>query len=209
MWCTREKARVNKYRVDNVTDVEARKIHTFDASGLFREKRVERTLPYCTPDDFDNYVRIRGPGSRRPVPDGIFLTGLYAKDLRRWFDIFPRTQMLTTFNAHLKADAVGLFDTIQKFLGVPYLDYRMITYQTENGYTVIRGQETKAVKLFKPQYLPMSTWAKSILDSYYAEHNAQLFDLLGLATPGLGHAVRSWSLPAGAKATLLKLTSGS
>jgi hypothetical protein len=189
MVCTREKSKMNKYRVTKaVPQGRARHI---DVSGVFRENvRHGKAMPFCTADDFDNFIRQRGPASGKL--DGLFKTGLYAADLKRWYTIFPRDQIMVLFNEHFVKDAIQMFDQIQSFLGVPHFNYNELVYTSEAGYTLLRGSTSKAEHKLRKTYAPMSNWAKTTLDEYYNPHTAELFDLLLPDNPGLEYAKQTW-----------------
>lgn len=191
MVCTRENSKMNKYRL---TKAEPKgKVKEIEVLGLFRKNRKGKAMPYCTADDFDNYVRKKGPVASNADADidGLFKTGLYAADLRRWYTIFPQNQILVLFNEHFVENAIGMFDAVQSFLGVPHFDFTTLVYTSEGGYTLLKGSASKAKKLRK-SYQPMSKWSKAVLDNYFAESTRDLFEMLGPENPGLAQARRTW-----------------
>ena len=61
--------------------------------------------------------------------------GLYAKNLRRWFDKFPDNQIIIVDGNQLKADPIPLMNSLQKKLNVKYYDYtKLIAYDEHKGY---------------------------------------------------------------------------
>eukprot|EP00729_Bicosta_minor_P010189 gene10189-12288_t len=191
MICTRENSKMTKFRVTKAEPQGREK--EISVSGVFRDHhRKGRAMPYCTPDDFDNYVRKKGPAPGNMEVDGLFKTGLYADDLKRWWMIFPRSQILVLFNEHFVTDAVGMFDDVQSYLGVPHFNYSALVYKNAAGYTLLRGSASKADHKSHKSYLPMSAWSKSVLNDYYSNTTADLFGMLGPDNPGIQHARKKW-----------------
>lgn len=166
---------MQRYRVTRVTGVDVER----NVSGVFREHKVTMTkYPYCTPADFDKFVRLAGPGTADM--SGLFRTGLYVDDLIRWEKAVPRERTLVVFHEDFVADAVALIDRIQSFLGVPHFRYENITYRQGN-FTFLRGATSKADG--PRRYEPMSKWATSALNTYYGPHTARLMTHLRLKKP--------------------------
>lgn len=189
MICTRENSKMNKFRIAKARPIG--RLKDIAVSGVFRDgHRKGKAMPYCLPDDFDNYIRERGPGNT--IVDGLFKTGLYADDLRRWWMIFPKNQILVLFNEHFVKDAVGMFDDVQSFLGVPHFNYSALVYTSAAGYTLLRGSASKADHKSKKSYLPMSPWSKAVLNDYYSKTTNDLFEMLGPTNPGIIHARNNW-----------------
>jgi len=168
--------KMQKYRVGKkaVPKYELRNV-----SGVFRAHKVKMPkFPYCSPADFDNFVRRAGP--KAATTSGIFLTGHYADDLLRWRNAVPPERTLVVFHEDFVEDAVGVIDRIQAFLGIPRFDYATIT-ETEGNMTFIRGTESKAKG--GRRYDPMSESTRKELNDYYASSSAKLMGVLGLSQP--------------------------
>ena len=173
MSCQRDK-KSQQYRL---TKVESTGKRFRNISGVFREGKIRHQFPYCTPADFDIFLRLKGPGNPRGVVAGIFKTGMYADDLLRWRHEFPGNTTLVLFTEELKADPHGFFDDIQQFLGIPYHNYTAETASTDEGYTVLVGQQTK-VKDRSHHYDMMSADAREKIDAFYRGPNIRLMQLL-------------------------------
>jgi hypothetical protein len=87
--------------------------------------------------------------------------GRYAEQLRRYFDIFPREQLLVLPLEELKADAAGSFRRIETHLG---LDHHTVDFAPRN------------VRAGNPPILPE---IRERLAAYYAPYNRELVELLG------------------------------
>lgn len=173
MQCNHIGNKMDKYRVTPVTNDLGHQVQK-DVSAIFRHKKVGFKRPYCSAADFDNFVRKAGPGTETPA--GIFLTGLYALDLKRWYKSISPDQILIVFTEDLHNNAEKVIDQIQKFLGLVHHNYSSQIETLPGGLTGIRGATTKASHAKYPE---MSTWARKILDGYYQKPNADLAELLG------------------------------
>jgi hypothetical protein len=97
---------------------------------------------YCTPADFDNFLRLVGPSTATPA--GLLATGHYATDLERWARVVPRSRTLVVFYEDFAANALGVMDIIQEFLGVPRLSYENLTeHRPGSNLTFLKGVPSK------------------------------------------------------------------
>lgn len=190
MACHSEKGKMNQYReLIEAQMIQARKfggkVTGKNDTGLFRKPRHGRKRRYCTAADFDRFLAAAGPRIGNTV-DGLFMTGHYVDDLLRWERFIPPEQILIVLNEDLVADAIGLFDRIQRFLGVPHFDYTPLVERV-NGKTVLKNTTSKSAH---SSYPPMSAAAQNLLDQYYSNSTLRLMKHLGRTTMPKG-----WYVP--------------
>jgi len=87
--------------------------------------------------------------------------GHYAEQLRAYFDVFPREQLLVLPLEALKRDAAGAFRRIEEHLGIEHRTVDLSPRNTREG---------------NPLILPKT---RERLLAYYAPYNRQLTELLG------------------------------
>jgi hypothetical protein len=87
--------------------------------------------------------------------------GVYVDQLQRWFQLFPREQMLILRSEDLRADPRGVVANVVKFLDLPRWGPK-----TENNY----GQA---------EYPKMEPHMRTRLTEYFRPHNKRLYDFLG------------------------------
>lgn len=87
--------------------------------------------------------------------------GRYAEQLHRYYDLFPRDQLLVLPLDALKADAAGSFRRIEDHLGIDHHEVDLAPRNAREG---------------NPSILPDT---RDRLAAYYAPHNRELAALLG------------------------------
>ena len=87
--------------------------------------------------------------------------GVYADQVARWLDLFPKEQILTIKSEEFFADPATSYSQVQTFLGLP--DHPLKSYKKFNA-----GQESA----INPE-------TRSGLLEYFEPHNKRLYDLLG------------------------------
>lgn len=87
--------------------------------------------------------------------------GRYAEQLRRYFDVFPREQLLVLPLDALKADASAAFRRIEEHIGIDHHDVDLTPRNARDGYPKIRPE------------------TRERLAAYYEPYNRELYDLLG------------------------------
>lgn len=87
--------------------------------------------------------------------------GLYAKQLKPWFDIFSKENILVLSTEEFKRNGREIYKEIFSFLDIP--DFK------------INGKEM----MEKGDYLPMKVNTRKILLDFFREHNEELFELIG------------------------------
>lgn len=87
--------------------------------------------------------------------------GRYAEQLRRYFAVFPREQLLVLPLEALKSDAAGAFRRIEDHLGLDHHAVDLSPRNAREGYPRIRPE------------------TRERLLEYYAPHNRELAELLG------------------------------
>lgn len=87
--------------------------------------------------------------------------GLYAVQLRRYWDVLPRANMLVLTADRLAADPCAGFERVQDFLGLPRASVPLAVVNERRGYP------------------PMSPTTRTLLAEYYRPHNRELYALLG------------------------------
>jgi hypothetical protein len=88
--------------------------------------------------------------------------GCYAEQLKCWYDVFPREQVLVLSSEQLFEDPETTYTRALKFLDLPKADYP--SFDKHNA------SNSKA---------PMSPEARAELEQYFAPHNQELTELLG------------------------------
>jgi hypothetical protein len=89
--------------------------------------------------------------------------GLYAQQLRRWLEHFPRSQLLVLQSEAMYRDPAAATERVHRFLGLR--DYRLDRY--EDSYQ--RGNYERQ----------MPAELRARLTGYFEPHNRELFELLG------------------------------
>jgi len=87
--------------------------------------------------------------------------GIYAEQLERWFELFPREQILVLKSEELFEDPHAIVDAASEFLGVP---------PRRNP----RPRPYNAAR-----YPNLDAETRAFLSEYYREHNRRLYELLG------------------------------
>ncbi|UCD30635.1 MAG: sulfotransferase domain-containing protein [Planctomycetota bacterium] len=88
--------------------------------------------------------------------------GIYADQLTRWFEYFPREQILILSSEDLRTDTSGVFKAVQDFLGLPHWEPPAFKKHLSRKYTKKLDAETRK-RLVK----------------YFIPHNKRLYNLLG------------------------------
>jgi hypothetical protein len=91
--------------------------------------------------------------------------GRYAEQLERWYDAFPREQVLVVLTDDLAADTAGTYARVLDFLGV---DQHVL-----ESYP----------RIFEREYGDMDTRTRARLQEHFAEPNRRLAELLGRELP--------------------------
>lgn len=86
--------------------------------------------------------------------------GMYADQLERWFELFPRERFLILKSEAFYADPAAILNKTFAFLGVS--SWKLAAYETYN----------------RADYAAMNPVTRARLVDYYAPHNARLYDLL-------------------------------
>lgn len=136
----------SNYLWSRMNDLENEDFATAIALEKKRARQLSEDLKYARPYDY-------------------LSRGLYAKLLRPYFALFPKSQILCLKYEDIILDPEKLTERLHKFLGVPVppLDYR--------GLGVINPSEKDAI-IMPPKM-------REMLVGYYAEPNRQLAELLG------------------------------
>jgi hypothetical protein len=91
--------------------------------------------------------------------------GHYAEQIRRYFALFDRKQILIIQNNALRLQTKDTLTKIQEFIGVPHFDFE----QTSLSPVFEGGYQTQ-----------MEDLTRLLLEEYYLPYNEQLFCLLGV-----------------------------
>ncbi len=87
--------------------------------------------------------------------------GRYAEQLRRYFALFDREQLLVLSAANVLKDPAASFARLQAFLGLPPVEIDLTPYNVRSGYP------------------PLDAAVRERLRDYYAPYNQELYELLG------------------------------
>lgn len=101
-------------------------------------------------------------GDRQTYPDYV-QRGLYYEQLRRYFDYFPREQMLIVESNALKLETSDTLDTIANFLGIR--PAKWIKQQLHSKRATYAR--------------PLDEATRELLQTFFAPHNQRLYTLLG------------------------------
>ena len=91
--------------------------------------------------------------------------GRYAEQLERWFEAFPREQVLVLLTDELAADTAGAYRRVLDFLGVDILEL--------DAYP----------RIFEREYGGMDPATRTRLEGEFAQPNRRLAELLGREPP--------------------------
>jgi hypothetical protein len=119
--------------------------------------------------------RLRGEVERMVAEPGYFseawwnytyaARGRYAEQLERWFEVFPREQLLVLFTEELGDDTEESYARVLEFIGARPHDL---------------GEYPR---IFDHEYSPMKPETRARLEAEFAEPNRQLAALLGRELP--------------------------
>ena len=87
--------------------------------------------------------------------------GIYSIQLKPWFEIFPRENILILSTEDLEKNNASVYSEIFNFLDIPDCEI-----------------DAKR-RIGKGEYLPMKNTTRQILSDFYKEHNEELFKLIG------------------------------
>jgi hypothetical protein len=87
--------------------------------------------------------------------------GLYAEQLARWLEVYPREQVLVIKSEEFSHEPERIFDQVLKFLGLP--SFPLPVYHSYNS---------SAYEKMRPE-------TRALLAEYYGPYNRQLYELLG------------------------------
>ncbi len=111
------------------------------------------------------YIAAHGtgyPGSRHV---GFLHRGLYADQLKRYFELFPREQLLILESGELRRDPVGTMNRVTAFIGLKSHDWSQEEYHPAN-----KGIYTA----------PMTDETRALLSAFFRPHNERLYAMLGV-----------------------------
>ena len=118
---------------------------------------------YGDPRTFEDAIMQDMNGTETRYTRTYLVHGHYADHLERWFRHYPRECFLILADTEMRADLQGTMDRVWEFL-----ELRPHSF----------GHDTPP-DLNVGKYKPMSADMRSLLESYYAPHDAKLVDLLG------------------------------
>lgn len=87
--------------------------------------------------------------------------GIYVDQLKRWFSVFPREQMLIVKSEDFYADRPGALQTVLRFLGLPAWAPKGYRHYNVGGYSRLDSSTRKR------------------LVEYFRPHNQRLYEYLG------------------------------
>jgi hypothetical protein len=87
--------------------------------------------------------------------------GIYEPQVRRWFDVFPRSQFLILRSEDMYANEQAVFDAVTTFLEIP-----RFTLPARPRHNYRPAEE-------------MSTALRDELAAFYRPHNERLYDVIG------------------------------
>ena len=127
-------------------------------------QRSENTL-----FDFKRYVLEEigqmGNSGTAILEASVIPQGYYVDQLRRYFTIFPKTQILVIESSELRNDTISTLQNVERFLGLPLFDW-----SEANLNPVFEGNYEQEV---------MDNDIFNILTTHYEIYNQKLFQLLG------------------------------
>ena len=87
-------------------------------------------------DDKDNYAMVQA------IPQQLITRGAYGYYLNRWFELFPRENILITSATDLINDPAMVVKKIQEFVGVPIaVDEKNFVWDQETEHYCVIGPE--------------------------------------------------------------------
>ncbi|HEV2581844.1 MAG TPA: sulfotransferase domain-containing protein [Ktedonobacteraceae bacterium] len=94
--------------------------------------------------------------------------GLYAEQLKKWMDLFPREQFLILRTEDFYSDPAAIYTETLRFLGVSSLEPKGL----KKGYRIYNQSSESTPSKMDPA-------TRERLSAYFAPHNAQLYELVG------------------------------
>ena len=125
---------------------------SFDEAVNEEMNRLKQEIKECN----DNKLRAFPKEHRHYIRKS-----LYAMQLRPWFDIFPRDNILVLSTEMFKENEKQIYNEIFKFLDIPEIQIRDKQHMQKGEYT------------------PMNKKVHKELGDFFKKHNEELFDLIG------------------------------
>lgn len=150
------------------------KDHDFLAGRLSTHlpRIAERMREYYNHPYFEDFTKLTShliskyqSGNTEEEPS-LLLRGLYANQLKKYFDIFPKKQVLVLESAELKNNKTEILDLICEYLSVGKIDW------AKTGALDKKQHEREYSN-------PIPAEAETMLKIFYAPFNEELFSLLG------------------------------
>ena len=143
--------------------IEITPINRLEGNYLYKDFYHERvTFP-----SFEECIDIEL--SRMAEHDGfepaLLRRGFYLEQLQALWDLVPREKVHVGFTKQLKNNPRYVLQAIEQFLGVVPTDWSLVEERVSN---------------FHPYKDELSPHLRSRLDSYFSNHNAALFEALGV-----------------------------
>jgi len=110
-------------------------------------------------------------------PTAYLSKSVYLENLKRWFQVFPKEQILVLKNEEMSADPQKIFQKTIEFLELPrweLKEYKKYNYQGSHF-----GQAFSSVKPKLP-YGKMAPLVREQLIEYFRPYNQQLYEFLGI-----------------------------
>ena len=114
--------------------------------------------------DFDTAIRREIDAPNHPEPSYI-RRGYYAEQLQRYFDRFPRNQLLILESTQLKNDTRNTLANVVRFLDVPTFTWQDEMLKPRHVGSYAKGE--------------ISAETRQFLRDRFAPHNARLYQMLG------------------------------
>jgi hypothetical protein len=129
--------------------------------------------PYDHPIDeryWKPYAMARERVHKHMILHQILRKGMYAPQIRRWFQEYPRDAILVLDYDDFKQNASAIYYRILDFAGIPHDD------DNDND---IRHSTFLNDRVASHLWRAMAPSTRAYLEAFYAPYNAQLEELLG------------------------------
>nr|XP_054762274.1 heparan sulfate glucosamine 3-O-sulfotransferase 5-like [Lytechinus pictus] len=111
--------------------------------------------------------------------NGVVNVGMYVIHLRRWFEWFGRSQIMTVDGDRLETDPIPVLQAVEDFIGVPrYFENSAVAFDKRSkSYCLVRPFSLCPPS--KPSYPSPDQNTVNALRSFYHRYDRQLYQMLG------------------------------
>lgn len=128
------------------------------------EDAIEEEQRRIKIENENDEIKINNPNYTNFLQFSYLRHGLYAKNLKPWFELFPKNQFLFLSTDDLKSDPQKIIDTIFNFLNLKSIKLHPI--------------QNKNVGAGGGEYTPIKESTRNSLIDFYKDYNEELYKII-------------------------------